>query len=401
MQDRQTFIGVLALTFGRLVVNMARRFPYPFAPEISRQLSVPVAGIQSLVALTAGLGMFSPLLSPLSERFGAKRAIIVALWAMTLSALLGSFMPQFRLFVVVLFVWSLAKIIYDPAMQAYLGKKIPYRQRGRAIGITELSWAGSLMIIAPLAGYLLGSFGVGAVFIALVIFSAAATVVIALFLPPDEPNTLQTRMITPVDTLRLLRRSPVALAALLYSLLLVTANEIIFINYGLWMERTFNLELTALGLTTIVISAAEIIGEFGVISLVDSVGKRRMALAGAVGAALAYGALPYLAFNLAVALAGLFVLFVAIEIAIVASLPLFTEIMPDARTVMMSSNVAAHSLGRLGGALIGGVLYQASGNFIVVGLVALVTGLAAAFILWRFIAEQADEAESWQTGETG
>lgn len=389
MSEMRLFIGVLALMLGRLVVNMTRRFPYPFLPEISRQLDVPITSAQNTLAVVNGVGAASPLFAPLVERYGSKRVIIVALWLMIASAIIGALAPQFWMFVLVLLVWNVAKIIYDPAMQAYIGKNIPYAQRGRAIGITELSWAGSLLVIAPLTGYLLGSAGIGAVFLALVIFAVFALVIITVYLPADAPTAghNRLRMITPLDTFHLLRQNPLALGALSYSFLLTSANEIIAINYGVWMESSFNLVLTALGLMTIVISAAEVVGEFAVIGMADRFGKRRLALLGTLVGSLGYLVLPAFSFSLSAALICLFVMFLGFEIAVVSSISLFTEVMPEARAVMMGSNAAAHSMGRLAGAVIGGFIYTVSGSFIMVGLAAALTGVMSLLILWRFVRE--------------
>ena len=102
---------------------------------------------------------------------------------------------------------------------------------------------------------------------------------------------------------------------------------------------------------------------------------------------MCYLLLPFLAFSLPLAMVGLFVMFFFVEVAIVSSIPLFTEIMPDARAVMMSGNVGAHALGRMVGASLGGTLYAATGSFPFLGATALVIGLVAAFMLWRFVHE--------------
>ena len=49
------------------------------------------------------------------------------------------------------------------------------------------------------------------------------------------------------------------LAAAVYMILAMGANEILLIVYGRWMESSFNLDLGSLGLATTVIGAAEII----------------------------------------------------------------------------------------------------------------------------------------------
>ena len=72
------------------------------------------------------------------------------------------------------------------------------------------------------------------------------------------------------------------------------------------------------------------------------------------------------------ALAAIFTIFLAFEFTIVTSFAYFTELLPGARATMMSFNLAAGSLGRMVGALLGGAVWLAG------GLPA--TSLSAAFV---------------------
>src|SRR5690606_22495309 len=113
-----------------------------------------------------------------------------------------------------------------------------------------------------------------------------------------------------------------------------------------------------------------------------------LALGGVLVSSLLYCGLPFLDFHLAAALVGLFITFVGVEIAIVSSLSLFTEILPKARVVMMSSNVGAQALGRLLGGVVGGVGYSLTESFSAVGVLAMGIGLIAAALLYFKIHEQ-------------
>ena len=72
---------------------------------------------------------------------------------------------------------------------------------------------------------------------------------------------------------------------------------------------------------------------------------------GLVLAALSFILLPLVGITLPLALAGLFVTFLTFEFTVVTGISLFTEVLPGARATMMSSNIAAMSLGRVIGAL--------------------------------------------------
>jgi predicted MFS family arabinose efflux permease len=377
------------LTLGRLVVNMTRRFPYPFLPEIARQLSVPLSSVQSVTAVQSGMGVISPLFGPLSERYGRKRVMMAAMGSMAAASIVGALAPRFWLFAAVMIALGVGKIIFDPVLLAYLGDRIPYRRRGLAIGTSELSWAGSLIVAAPLAGFLLERSGIQAVFIVLAVLFVVAIIGIALVVPADHPEKGKAvTIVTPWAAWGIIRRSPAALAALLYTFCLSVANETFFINYGAWMESTFALDLAQLGAVTTVIAAAEVLGEITVLSISDRIGKRRLALTGVMIASLGYIILPNLSFSLPLTLGMLFALFLGLETAIVAAIPLYTEILPDSRSVMMSGVIGGSSTGRLVGALLGGFLYTTLNNFVLVGAVSMVIGLVAFAAFWRYLHER-------------
>jgi predicted MFS family arabinose efflux permease len=105
---------------------------------------------------------------------------------------------------------------------------------------------------------------------------------------------------------------------------------------------------------------------------VDRFGKRPVIIATGALTGLAYLLVPYTSRSLALALITLFFVFLVFEITVVGGVPLMTEVVPSARTVVLSIVLAAGSLGRMLGALAGPFLWQRSGmggNMLVAGLV--------------------------------
>lgn len=404
---------ILILTITRIVVNIGRRFVYPFVPSISRQLNVSLASVQSVIAASAGIGVTSPLFGPVVDRHGRKRMILVSLVMITAGGFFGAAFPDFWVFVVVLFVLGFGKMLYDPSALAYIGDRVPYERRGLALGFNELSWALSLLLAAPLVGYIftrsaqapIGEFmlemvnytipvpqllrdssGLQTMFLLIGSAALVATIVIWLFIPADNPGKGATRkVVTPLMAWRTMRGNPSAWGSLGYAFTIAVANEIFFINYGIWMEQSFGLVLAALGTVTTVIAIAEVFGEVSVMTLADRIGKRRLAAAGALLSAVMYLVVPHLTFNLGFALFGIFLVFLGTETAIVASIPIFTEVLPDNRAVMITGATGAASSGRLVGAVLGGLLFALTGDFVFIGAVSLVIGGIGFVLMWRVI----------------
>ena len=388
MKNRLAF-SILAIVFGRLVINISRRFPYPFVSAIAASFGVTADNVQNVIALTNGAGLLSPVLGTISEHFGRKVVMVGALLAMAAMSLLGALFADYGIFVVVMFSLGIGKIIYDPTFQAYLGDIIHYSRRARIMGLAELSWALSLIIAAPVAGFLLDASSLQAVFLFVSVMLGLGALSLWLLVESDERpdhHHERIRVISPLRAIRTVSAHPPAVFALLYSLCLTLSHEIFFINYGLWMEDAFGLVLTALGAVTMVIAVAEVIGEFIVITVADRFGKKNTSMYGMLFAAFCFLLIPNLSFSLPLAMFGIFVMFICIEASIVSALPLFTEILPKSRSIMMSANMGAHSLGRVAGAALGALIYKFSaGNFLVIGMVAGILGVVAFVVMYRYI----------------
>ncbi len=380
--------SIFAIVFARLVINMSRRFPYPFVSSIGASFGVGADSIQNVIALTNGAGLFSPILGTISEHYGRKTVMVGVLALMAIMSLLGALFAEYGIFVLVMFAFGVGKIIYDPTVQAYMGDVIHFSRRARVMGIVELSWALSLVIAAPVAGFLLDASSLQAIFLFLAIALALGGLALWLLVEADDKDAphQRIRVVNPLTAWRAICASPPAIFALLFSLCLTISHEIFFINYGLWMEDSFNMALTALGAITIFIAVAEVIGEFIVITIADRIGIKQTSMYGMLIAAICFIIIPNLSFSLPLAMFGIFLMFIGIEASIVASLPLFTEILPQTRAIMMSANVGAHSLGRVGGAALGAFIYKFSaGNFLLIGLVAGGLGLIAFATMFFFI----------------
>ncbi len=382
--------SIFAIFFARLAVNVTRRFPYPFVSPIGAAFGVSADSIQNVIALTNGAGLFSPLFGTLSERFGKKTVMAGALLMMTAMSLLGALFADYGVFVLVMFGFGVGKIIYDPTFQAYIGDVIHFSRRARVMGIAELSWALSLVIAAPVAGFLLDVSSLQAIFVFLALLLGASAIVFWLLVEPaaDAGPRQRIRLMNPLSAMTVVSARPPAVFALLFTVCLTASHEIFYINYGLWMEDSFGLVLTALGAVTIVIALAEVIGEFIVITLADRFGTKRTSMCGMLSASGLFLIIPNLSFSLPAAMFGIFIMFICIETAIVSALPLFSEILPQARAVMMSANVGAHSLGRVAGGALGAIIYKFSdGNFLFIGLVAGGLGFLAFLIMLRLVPE--------------
>ena len=373
------------IALARLFLNTGLRMVYPFAPAFARQLKVPITAVYRLVTIRSLAGFLSPLFGPLSERFGRKAIMIAAMIFFSVGCLLVWLWPSYWLLGAALIIISVAKVIYDPAMQAYVGETVPYKQRGKALAVTELSWAGSLLIGAPLLGVVIEQQGWSASFFWLGLFGVITAVLLWQFLPTIGKREAG-RGANLRDYLRVVWQHPVIWAAMFYNILVQASNETIFLVYGDWMELSFGLSLLALGASVGVVGSAEIVGELFAGWSVDRLGKRPVIITTGLLNALVCLLIPLTSGSLTAALVAYFVLFLTFEITIVGGIPLMTEIVPSARSVVMSSFIAAGALGRALGSWLGPFLFTHFG-FTSNGVISAIITAVATLLLVLWIRE--------------
>jgi predicted MFS family arabinose efflux permease len=388
--DAYRTLQLAALMLARLCINTSLRMVYPFAPALARGLGVPLSTIYAIVALRNFTGLLSPFFNPLYERFGRRTMMMAGVVIFGLVMLLVARLPTVWTLGIALVMSGLAKVIFDPAMHSYLGDAVPYQQRGKAIAITEFSWSMSFLVGVPMVGWLIQRDGWQAPFFWLAIAALLAVVLIWRLLPPAAHG--ERRIVTLKHTWQVLRRYPVIWAAVLFISLEMGANELFFIVYGNWMEMSFGLTLTGLGLTTTVIGLAELSGEALAGWTVDRLGKRPVIITAGLLAALMYLVIPFAAGALPTALASMAVMFLLFELAVVGSMPLMTQLVPNARTVVMTMILVAAAIGRSFGSLLGPLLWE-QGGLRLNTLAAAVLTVIAVFVLARWLHE-GEEVES-------
>lgn len=355
--------GQIAATIAcRLVLNTGRRFIYPFAPDLSRELGVPLTSITGLVAVNSATSLLGFGLGPVADRFGYRAMMILGMGALAVGMLGAGIFPVFAMLMVAQILSGAGKSLFDPALQAYVSERVPYTRRGLVIGLLETAWAGSTLVGIPLLALLIDQSGWRAAFFALSASGVLGIGLMTRLLPADGPQDagLRARVDFRLLLSAILHSRP-ALGMALFAFLFNTAMDNLFVIYGAWLEDVFQLSVLAVGLGTSVIGAGELLGESITAGLGDRLGLKRMAIGGVALCVLTYLLLPVAAQTLPMALAALFLHFCIFEMTIVTSLSVTTELLPEARATMIAAFYAAAGTGRVAGALMGGPVWLAWG----------------------------------------
>jgi predicted MFS family arabinose efflux permease len=386
---------ILTITAFRLLLNTSRRFVYPFAPALSRSLDVPLAAVTTIIAagqFTSLLGIFA---GPLADRFGCRMIMRAGLAILALGMLICGLVPLYWPVFAGLVVASFGKTIFDPAIQAFVGNNVSFERRGRVVGIIETAWAGSTLIGIPALGLIIDHIGLRHSFFLLGALGAIGWLVLGLIIPRDEgsPALRKGRLSFWASMVQLFKIRAAA-GMLIFGFFISVANDCLFVVYGAWFEKDFRVSIVTLGFSTIAIGSAELLGEFLTAMFSDRLGLKRAMVIGPLAAITAYFLLPVIGQSLALAMGGLFLVFLTFEFTMVTSFTLCTEVIPQTRATMMAGYYAISGIGRMIGVLVAGFVWSwvgiqgvvcFSGGLTLVGLVALLWGLRG----WSPLAPQA------------
>jgi DHA1 family inner membrane transport protein len=349
-------------TLCRLVINTARRFAYPFAPVLSRGLGVPLTAVTSLIAVNQATSVLGIFFGPLADHLGYRVMMLAGLGTLALGMFAGGLLPFFGVVLAALLLAGLGKTVFDPALQAYVGERVPFKRRGLVVGILEFSWAGSTLVGIPLLALLIERSGWRAPFFVLGGTGLLGIMALLFAIPADgrrKPH--RSNAVTFWHAWAGLGHERASLGMLGYAFFYSAANDNLFVVFGAWLEQSFGLSVMGIGMGASLIGLAELFGEGLTASFADRLGLRRSVVLGLVFSILSYGLFPFIGHNLLLALASLFVLFLIFEFTIVSSLSLSTELLPGSRATMMASFYAAAGIGRMLGALVGGVVWLKGG----------------------------------------
>ena len=367
----------------RLVLSTARRFAYPFAPVLSRGLGVPLTAITSLIAVNWSTSLLGIIFGPVADRFGYRKMMIGGMVLLAVGMLAGGFFPFYWVMIIALFLAGMGKIIFDPAVQAYVSERVSYQRRGTAIGFLEISWAGSTLLGIPLIALLIDNIGWRSPFFAMGAFGILGALAMVFFFPKDEKSLSQPPpMLSFKKMLQVLLEDKPSLGAIVYVFFFSAAVDNLFVVYGAWLEKAFDVGIVALGMGTSVIGVAELLGEIMVATISDRFGLKRVVTLGVICCIITYSLLPYVSQSFYLALAALFVHFLFFEFTIISSLAICTELRPEMRATMLAGFFAAAGLGRIVGALIGGPIWLA-GGIVSTGLISAgLTALSLLSLTW-------------------
>jgi predicted MFS family arabinose efflux permease len=367
----------------RTIFNTMHRMVYPFLGTFARGLGVDITALSFALTGRSLAGAFVPIIASVADQRGRRLGMLAGIILFTFGVALVAVWPSLWTLTAALILALLGKYMFDPAMQAYFGDRIPYQRRGRALAITELAWSLSFILGVPAMGFLIARSGWSAPFPLLAILGLGMFAVIWWMIPRRDANHRPSG--DSWVNFGLVLKSVPAMAGISIAMWASAGNELVNLIFGVWLEDSFGLQIAALAGASAVIGLSELSGEGLVALFTDRIGKPRALALGLSTNAVAAVLLPFIGRTEVGALIGLFLFYITFEYTIVSHIPVVTELAPGARATTMAFNVSGHSLGRALGAFLASFIYKQFGFMFVALLTVMfnIFGLLALRIMQK------------------
>lgn len=371
------------LTGAKVVSNTALRWVGPFLPTLERAFSTTTGTLTGIMGVCELGGLTTVATGPSLDRGHERRVFVAGLGAVAVSSLIALY-GTVSSFAVAFLVLILGVSNLTVAGHAWIGHRVPFAARGRAIGTFETSWAIALLVGAPLLAALIAWVGWRGPYVALAIGAIGAAIVVVVFVGADAPHLSERAPTAPSSTTARAPLPATAWAPMIGSALTAAAGIGTFVVSGAWLDDAYGLSTGGLGVVAAAFGLVELVSSTTVATHGDRIGARRSVIAGLI--VLAAGAVAMLSAgdSRAVAIAGLLVFLTGFEFGFVSSLTLVSEAAPEARGRAIGLSNAMGTVARASAVFIGGQLYEAYGMTGTLGMVAVCATVAlVAFSLTR------------------
>ena len=332
--------NVSAVVIARLVANACYRFAPPFLAIIAKSFDVSLSQIGVAIFVSELTGFASPFLGRVVDRLSHRNAMVLGLLGTGIGCTIAAAAPNVVVFAVGVTFLGLTKQAFDLGLGAWIADFVPYNQRGKVVGITEMGWALGLLVGVSLMGIVtsLTNWRIGYAFgIAAVI----ACVVVLVSRINNEPR--KNHIPNAGEHTRIQGRNWLVLVTMFC---IMCSVQNLFVTFGAWLEDDFGFGAARLAVVGFSFGVVELVASTTSAQYTDKVGKELSILSGALlivpaGIAMAIGSS-----NLVVGVVAAAVFFLGFEFAVVSLLPIASQLVPNSPGTGLGWVLGAGTLGR-------------------------------------------------------
>ena len=363
---------VTRLTVARFVGNTGLRFAQPYLGVIGKSLGVSLSTMGIATSFGEFTGLLGPFIGHQLNKRSRRASMTLALCVLALGTALAGAAPSVAAISVGFVVLSLGKIMFDNGMNSWIVDRTEYATRGRVVGLTEIAWAGAILVGIPIMAVLVYAtswrYAYGAI--------AACVLYMAWhlwrYLPNDRPELHRDGARTNIAW------SVSAVAGFAAFGLVMAIGGCLFVSFGSWLKDVHGYSSLGIGAVSILLGAVELLASTSTVRFTDQWGKKRSIGIGVIVALPAAVGLAFLGGQEAIGLGLLSALFLGFEFAVVSFASLLPSLLPDSPSTAFGVAVGVGTVSRGIVAIASTRLYTAHG---IGGSSLLAAAMAAAALL--------------------
>ncbi|MEN9301465.1 MAG: hypothetical protein RLZZ254_1246 [Actinomycetota bacterium] len=375
----ESFVGeikrnITIVTLARLVANACYRFAPPFLAIIVTDLDVTLSQAGFAIFLSELTGLLSPMVGRFTERVSHRASMVIGLVGTGVGCAIAAVAPSLLWFAVGITVLVFTKQAFDIGLGAWIADHVPYAQRGRITGLTEMSWALGLLVGVSVLGVVtaIASWRVA------YLFAVGMVVILTMGIARRVTNEPKAHVRLESSGAAIRGRGWLVVLAMFC---IMSAAQNLFVTFGSWLSDDFGFEAAGLTIVGFALGAVELLSSTGSASRTDRWGKERSIALGAFlivpgGILLAMGA-----DVLFVGLLGIAIYLLGFEFSVVSLLPVASAIVPNNPAVGFGWVLGAGALGRALMSLVSTRVYEDHGIRIAALLGPVLALVAIALIL--------------------
>lgn len=227
--------------------------------------------------------LFAPFIGALSDRYGRRPVILLALGGMAINYLVLAFAPSLWLFAVGRMIAGALGATFSAA-GAYLADVTPPEKRAQSFGLIGAAF-GFGFITGPAIGGILGSIDLRLPFLVAALLSILDFTFTYFALPeslaPENRKAVNLRQANPVGALREIGRYSSVLGLIAIFVLAQFANRVAEMTWVLFTSYRFHWGPTETGLSLAAVGLMFVIGQGGLVRIViPRIGEQRAILLG-------------------------------------------------------------------------------------------------------------------------
>lgn len=341
----------------RVLTDTAFQILFPFISIWAQGLGVTTLQMGRLIGFRNLTGLAAPIWGTLADRYGYRRFLQAELLFIAIGQLLFAYSTVKPTQIAGLMLTGVATFALIPTLQAYISSRLPYKIRGRGMGIVEYGWALAGIVGVFSTGWIIERAGWQAPFFILSIGMMAMSFIFRT-LPGRTSRSRGSQPGVATSWIHAFRQwlmnagigSTSARTTLFMGTLISYGLMNTVFVYGIWLTAEYDTSASTLGTVALAMGFADLGGSVTVTFFTDRIGKKRSVLIGSLLSCVTLMILPVLNVTLIASIIGLMLMRFMLEFTLISYFVFASEQAPGSRGAMLSLT-GAFSFG--GGSLAG------------------------------------------------